>query len=344
MNIGVIGHVANGKSTLVRQLTGTSTMQSSKEKKRNCTISLGYANCKIYQCSGCCKYDHGPSTSTNHPCSECSGECELVRHISFVDCPGHDQLISTMINGASVMDGAILVTAANEQCPQPQTVEHLMAAETLGIEHYVKVQNKVDLVHDKQELLDHASKLDQLTDGTNAHDAPLIPIVAQTGVNMEALVEAIATSFPTPSHDLEQPLRMSVVRTFKVSTPGMAPEDLRGGVLGGSIISGLARVGDLLEIRPGLVTTDADGNRVVNPLYTRVQSLQCDVSQLDYAVPGGLIGIQTDLDPYLCMSNRLVGQVAGAPGSLPPVLSHLAMTFQKLKSCLLYTSPSPRDS
>lgn len=331
INIGMIGHVANGKSTLVRQLTGTTTGVHSSEKKRNCTISLGYANCKIFQCTGCLKYDHGPSTSTAHPCLECGAQCELVRHVSFVDCPGHDQLISTMINGASVMDGAILVTAANETCPQPQTVEHLMAAELMGVEHYVKVQNKVDLVHDKQQLIQHAAAIEQLTTGTNAHNAPLIPVVAQTGVNMDAVVEAIATCFPIPSHDLKAPLRMSVIRTFKVSVPGLGPAELRGGVLGGSIASGVARVGDLLEIRPGLLRTNDDGSKSVKPLYTRVQSLQCDKALLDYAVPGGLIGIQTDLDPYLCMGDRLVGQVAGAPGTLPPVLSHVAMSYQKLK-------------
>lgn len=327
----MIGHVANGKSTLVRQLTGTTTGQHSKEKKRNCTIALGYANCKIYQCCECCKYDYGPSTSSAHPCTDCGAHCALVRHVSFVDCPGHDQLISTMINGASVMDGAILVTAANESCPQPQTVEHLMASELLGVEHYVKVQNKVDLVPDERTLMDHAAALEELTHGTNAADAPLIPVVAQTGVNMDALVEAIATCFPIPSHNLQQPLRMQVIRTFKVSKPGMRTDELLGGVLGGSIVSGVARVGDVLEIRPGLMATAPDGSRVVTPLYTRVQSLQCDKAQLEYAVPGGLIAIQTDLDPYLCMGDRLVGQVAGAPGSLPPVLSHLAINYQKLK-------------
>ncbi len=331
INIGIIGHVANGKSTLVRQLTGITTGQHSKEKKRNCTISLGYANCKIYQCDGCLKYDHGPSSSTNHPCRDCTGQCVLVRHVSFVDCPGHDQLISTMINGASVMDGAILVTAANEPCPQPQTQEHLMAAELMGVEHYVKIQNKVDLVNDKEALLKHAEDLNRFTEGTNAHAAPLIPIIAQTGVNLDAVVEAIATSFPIPSHNLQDPLRMSVIRTFKVSTPGMPLEDLRGGVLGGSIMSGLARVGDLIEIRPGLPVTQPDGSRVVTPIFTRVQSLQCDTAQLDYAIPGGLIGMQTDLDPYLCMGDRLVGQVAGAPGTLPPVLSHIALSYQRLK-------------
>lgn len=68
---------------------------------------------------------------------------ELVRHVSFVDCPGHDILMATMLNGAAVMDGALLLIAANESCPQPQTSEHLAAVEIMRLANIIIVQNKV---------------------------------------------------------------------------------------------------------------------------------------------------------------------------------------------------------
>ena len=80
---------------------------------------------------------------------------ELVRHVSFVDCPGHDILMATMLNGAAVMDGAMLLIAANEPCPQPQTSEHLAAVEIMRLQHIIILQNKVDLVTEAAALNQH---------------------------------------------------------------------------------------------------------------------------------------------------------------------------------------------
>ena len=70
----------------------------------------------------------------------------LLRHVSFVDCPGHDILMATMLNGAAVMDAALLLIAGNEPCPQPQTSEHLAAIEIMKLQHIIILQNKVDLM------------------------------------------------------------------------------------------------------------------------------------------------------------------------------------------------------
>jgi translation initiation factor 2 subunit 3 len=77
---------------------------------------------------------------------------KLIRHVSFVDCPGHDILMATMLNGAAVMDAALLLIAANETCPQPQTSEHLAAVEIMKLEHLIILQNKVDLIKEAQAL------------------------------------------------------------------------------------------------------------------------------------------------------------------------------------------------
>lgn len=77
---------------------------------------------------------------------------KLFRHVSFVDCPGHDILMATMLNGAAVMDAALLLIAGNETCPQPQTSEHLAAVEIMKLENIIILQNKVDLIKEAQAL------------------------------------------------------------------------------------------------------------------------------------------------------------------------------------------------
>ena len=79
-------------------------------------------------------------------CSTCNEQMILVRHVSFVDCPGHDILMSTMLTGAAVMDCALLIVAANMPCPQPQTQEHLVALVIMKLKYVIIVQNKVDII------------------------------------------------------------------------------------------------------------------------------------------------------------------------------------------------------
>ncbi len=126
INIGMVGHVDHGKTTLVKALSGIWTDTHSEEIKRGITIRLGYANAAFYKCEKCKKLGLSPKCS-------CKGKAKLLRKVSFVDAPGHESLMATMLSGATIMDGAILLIAANEKCPQPQTREHLMALKISGI-------------------------------------------------------------------------------------------------------------------------------------------------------------------------------------------------------------------
>ena len=115
---------------------------------------------KIYKCENdaCprpgCYRSYRSDKEDNPPCERpgCGHRMKLVRHVSFVDCPGHDILMATMLNGAAVMDAALLLIAANETCPQPQTSEHLAAVEIMKLEHLIILQNKVDLIKQPQAL------------------------------------------------------------------------------------------------------------------------------------------------------------------------------------------------
>ncbi|MDD4127628.1 MAG: GTP-binding protein, partial [Methanomicrobium sp.] len=147
VNIGLVGHVDHGKTTLVSGITGQWTDRHSEEIKRGISIRLGYADATIYKCPDC----EGPDAySTSEDCKNCGAKCEPYRTISFVDAPGHETLMATMLSGSALMDGAMLVIAANERCPQPQTKEHLMALELVGIKNIIIVQNKIDVVSQEQ--------------------------------------------------------------------------------------------------------------------------------------------------------------------------------------------------
>jgi translation initiation factor 2 subunit 3 len=184
-------------------------------------------------------------------CPKCGGPAKLQRIVSFVDCPGHEVLMTTMLSGTAIMDGAILVVAADEKVPQPQTREHLAALGVIGVEKIILVQNKIELVP-KDRVLENYKQIIGFIKGTIAEDAPVIPISALHGTNIDVLLETIETKMPTPKRDLSKPPRMHVVRSFDVNRPGIPAEKLLGGVLGGTLQQGVFREGDELEVKPGI--------------------------------------------------------------------------------------------
>lgn len=165
INIGTIGHVAHGKSTVVKAISGVQTVRFKNELERNITIKLGYANAKIYKCDNrecprpTCYTSAGSEQPVEFPCKrkDCGGTYRLIFHVSFVDCPGHDILMSTMLSGAAVMDAALLLIAGNETCPQPQTSEHLAAIEIMKLDKIIILQNKVDLMREDAAETHHQS-------------------------------------------------------------------------------------------------------------------------------------------------------------------------------------------
>ncbi|KAF9410403.1 hypothetical protein BGZ94_001665 [Podila epigama] len=341
INIGTIGHVAHGKSTVVKAISGVQTVRFKNELERNITIKLGYANAKIYKCQneacprpGCYK-SYRSSMEDNPKCERpfCGGTMKLERHVSFVDCPGHDILMATMLNGAAVMDAALLLVAANESCPQPQTSEHLAAIEIMKLEHIIILQNKVDLIKESA-AQEHYQSILQFVKGTIADSAPIVPISAQLKYNIDAVNEYIVKRIPIPVRDFTSDPRLIVIRSFDVNKPGSEVEDLKGGIAGGSILSGVLRLGDEIEIRPGIVTKDSEGKIKCRPIFSRIVSLLAEANNLKFAVPGGLIGVGTKIDPTLCRADRLVGQVLGAVGKLPEVYSELEINYFLLRRLL----------
>ncbi len=326
VNIGMLGHVDHGKTSITKNLTGVWTDTHSEELKRGITIKLGYADAVFKKCPNC---PEPQCYTVGDKCNGCEGKPEILRKVSFLDAPGHETLMTTAIAASSIMDGALLVIAANEDCPQPQTLEHLMVLDILGIKHIVIAQNKVDLV-DKEKALAHYKQIQAFVHGSVAERAPIVPVVANYNINTDALIQQIQATIPTPRRDLDSPPLMYIARSFDVNKPGTPIKKLVGGVVGGSVIRGKLRVGDEVEIRPGL-KKEEKSRETYEPIIADVDVLIAGSERLQEAIPGGLIAIGTRLDPSLTKGDGLVGNLLGKPGTLPPTASEFTIDFHTLK-------------
>jgi len=324
VNIGLVGHVDHGKTTLVQALSGSWTDQHSEEMKRGISIRLGYADATFRVCEG---LDEPECYTVDEECPDGSTS-EVLRTVSFVDAPGHETLMATMLSGAAIMDGAVLVVSATEDVPQAQTEEHLMALDIIGVDNIVVAQNKIDLV-DRERARDNYEQITEFVEGTVAEDAPIIPISAQQDVNMDLLIQAIEEEIPTPDRDESEAARMFVARSFDINRPGTTWENLTGGVVGGSLVEGTLEVDDDIELRPGREVEEG-GQTEWRPIETSVRSLQAGGKQVDRVTPGGLLGVGTGLDPSLTKGDALAGQVAGEPGTLPPTRESFEMDVELL--------------
>ncbi|MCX8196945.1 MAG: translation initiation factor IF-2 subunit gamma [Candidatus Micrarchaeota archaeon] len=323
VNIGMVGHVDHGKTSLTRALTNKWTDTHSEEIKRGITIKIGYADTTFY------KNEDGTAFATAMQAEKEPDKWKVSRHVSFLDAPGHETLMTTTIAASSLLDGAILVIAANEKCPQPQTEEHLMVLNVLGIKNIVVVQNKIDLVS-KEKALENYRQIKEFLKGTKFEDAPIIPVSANYNANIDKLVEAIEKTIPTPKHDPELPARMYVARSFDVNKPGTEISKLKGGVIGGSLVQGKLRLGEEVEMLPGIWMKVKD-KEIIEPIVLKIEGLMAGGEPVEEAKPGGLIGIATGLDPAITKADQLVGNIVGKKGTLPPVLSEVELEYSLLK-------------
>ncbi|MFA5077630.1 MAG: translation initiation factor IF-2 subunit gamma [Candidatus Micrarchaeia archaeon] len=320
LNIGMLGHVDHGKTTLTKALTNKWTALHSEELKRGISIRLGYADFSIYYCKDCSEY------SVSEKCPKCGKKAEFKRRISIVDSPGHETLMTTAISASSIIDGCIFLIAANEPCPQPQTAEHLMILNATGTKNVIVVQTKVDLVS-KARALEHRAEIENALKGSVAEGAPIIPIIATHSVNVDALLEAIQEKIPTPKRDTTAPPRLYVSRSFDVNKPGTDIPKIKGGVFGGSLTQGVLKLGDEVELRPGIQKKDKSP---YEPIKFKITALRSETDALEQAAPGGLIALGSPLDPSITKSDTLVGSVVGLPGKLPEVSDTINVKYSLL--------------
>ncbi|MBI3027399.1 translation initiation factor IF-2 subunit gamma [Candidatus Woesearchaeota archaeon] len=326
LNIGMVGHVDHGKTTLLERLSGKWTDTHSEELKRGITIRLGYADVTFRKCGKC---EGASAYTTKEACPVCSTKTTPLRKVSFVDAPGHESLMATMLSGATIMDGALLLVGANEECPQPQTREHLMALQIIGIKNVIVVQNKIDMVSEEQAVRNY-EQIKEFLKGTDFENATIIPISAQHRIGLHYLIQAIQECIPTPVRDSSKEPIMLIARSFDINKPGITPDKLVGGILGGSLKQGRLHADEIIEIRPGRSITEKN-QQVWKPLTTRIVSLSAGGSSLESVDPGGSIGVLTALDPSIVKSDQLTGSIVGLPGKLPKVWSELILNVHLLQ-------------
>jgi translation initiation factor 2 subunit 3 len=324
VNIGTLGHVDNGKTTIVQSITGIWTAKHSEELKRGITIRIGYADAPIYRCPSC---EEPYNYTTEEVCPKCGSKTEFERAISFIDCPGHHSLMITMLSSAPLFDGALFVVDARFKFPQLQDSEHFHAVKILGINRLIFSQNKIDLVT-KERALQNYEEIREFIKDSNVANAPIVPVSGQHNLGIDVLLYAIQKYIPTPKRNLDLPFMMPILRSFDVNRPGMRADELKGGVIGGSITQGKVRVGDEIEIAPGLPKNPDKPQGEYEPLYTRVVNIRAGGRDVEEAVSGGLTGIETELDPSLTKSDGLTGNIAGKPGTLPPTMYHLHLEYE----------------
>ncbi len=315
INVGIVGHIDHGKTTFLSKLTGKFTDTHSEGLKRGITIKLGYAEMTIY------KTKEG-FTNKNEKNST------PYRYVSFIDAPGHEMLMATMLSGAAIIDAAILLIAANEGI-KPQTKEHFMALQAKKIKNIIIVQNKIDLVT-KEQAMKSYNEIKNFVNGTFAENAPIIPVSTLQEINLDRVIEQLA-KMEIPKRDLNAKPLFLIARSFDVNRPGTKISDLKGGVLGGILKSGKLKIGDEIEIKPGLSTKKAN-QQIYETLTTKVLSLYKGSQPVKEATPGVSISIETALDPFLTKTDSLTGCLVSVKGGLPEITYKIKMKPELFKN------------
>lgn len=327
INVGIFGHIDHGKTTLLQKITGKWTSTHSEELKRGITIKLGYADVII------CKDKEGYNTK---------GKGEAIRHVSFVDAPGHEMLMATTLSGAALIDAAILVIAANEGI-KPQTREHLMALQVKKIENIIVVQNKIDLVNKEQARKNYKEIKEFL--GEKYSKSNIIPISAQQEVNIEEILKALV-SIPIKKRNGNAKPVFIVARSFDINKPGTAPKDLHGAVLGGMLKQGKLKVGDEIEINPGRMIKE-NNQQNYHAIKTKIISLFNGSKKVSELTPGGSTSIETELDMGTGKSDSLAGNLVSHPNNLPPATAKIKINyalFQKSSNAFQNSALSQKET
>lgn len=315
LNIGVVGHIDHGKTTLLRKLTGKITDTHSEELKRGITIKLGYADTVIYK--------DGDNYNTQK-------KGKPIRYVSFIDAPGHEMLMATMLSGAAIIDAAILVIAANEGI-KPQTREHFMVLLAKKIKNLIVVQNKIDLIP-REKVIENYNEIRDFLKNTAVENAPIIPVSAQQEINIDKILEEIC-KLEVPARDTDSEPIFLVARSFDINRPGIEIKKMKGGVLGGILKKGELKVGDEIEIKPGLSIKKAN-QKTYQTLTTKILSLHKGDESINEALPGASLAIETSLDPSLTKADSLTGCLVSKVGILPDITHHLKINYSLFKEVL----------
>ncbi|MDP3881988.1 MAG: translation initiation factor IF-2 subunit gamma [Nanoarchaeota archaeon] len=306
INVGIVGHIDHGKTTLLQKLSGKWADTHSQELKRGITLKLGYADITLYKDKDTYNREKG----------------EPVLHVSFIDSPGHEMLMATMLSGAAIIDAAILVVAANEGI-KPQTREHLIALQAKKVKNLIVVQNKIDLISAEQAKANYKEIKELLKN--RYENVTIIPVSAQQEINLDEIYRAIA-ELPLPKRDNSKDPIFIIARSFDINKPGTVPKEMNGTVLGGTLKQGCLKIGDEIEIKPGRVIKEANQYHY-KTVKAKIVNLFKGSRRVALLTPGGSMSIETSLDPAIGKSDALAGCICSLPGILPEITTTIKIKF-----------------
>jgi translation initiation factor 2 subunit 3 len=300
LNVGTVGHIDHGKTTLLQRLTGKFADTHSEELKRGITIKLGYAETILE-----------------------NKKTKEKKYVSFVDAPGHEMLMATMLSGAAMIDAALLVIAANEGI-KPQTREHLTALQAKNVKNILIIQNKIDLIT-KEQAIKNYKDIKNFVKGTIAENSTVIPISAQQNINIEE-IKVYLSEIEVPKRNTQEAPIFLIARSFDINKPGTALEDIHGGIIAGVLKQGTIKVGDEIEIKPGSYEKKAN-QFIYQTIKTKVVSIHRGNHEIKEATPGGSLAFETELDNILTKTDLLSGCVASKTGNLPEITDKIKIKF-----------------
>ena len=340
INIGCLGSVSDGKSSMVSTFTGINTQKHSSEKIRNITVKQGYGNMKVWQHDD--KYFTTNSQQTEY--LHDGIEYELKNHISFVDCPGHQELIGVMLSSIALMDGVIIVISVDKAPHEkPQLLQHLAAVVLGKFDKIIICLNKIDLVT-KDVVLQRKEELDIMLEQYGICPFAVIPTCFNKKIGLNYLTKAIMELFnPSEFENKKSTIPyFHISRSFDINKPGTNWANLKGGVIGGSLSSGKFAKNDVIEIRPGILVGKTP-KISCKPIHTNISTIKTDTTEIDEVQPGGLVGIGTDIDPLYCKDNYLTGNIAGLVGTLPSVFMEITVDINKVELFGFTWDPKVKD-
>ena len=302
VTLNTFGGVANGKSSLIRFLTGINPMKFKKEIVKNMTIKLGYTNAIIYKCNNC----ENPNCFqiNKQICEYCNFENEQILHISIIDAPGHNDLQTTALKSIDLVDFCLLlfsVEGLNNSC----TSDHYNALK------YYDLLDKTFILQNKIDLISKDLALEQFEIIQKNYDIDIIvPISAQYGYGIDYLIQLMIEKIKIPTNIeynklVNENLRATIIRSFDINKQNIDVKNIVGAVIGVHIKKGVIRIGDKIKIIPGLIMKDGHANQ----LTAIVKSIKTDENEVQIAYPGGLFGIGLSIDANLSKNNKLEGNL-----------------------------------
>mmetsp|Transcript_34294 Transcript_34294/g.47720 ORF Transcript_34294/g.47720 Transcript_34294/m.47720 type:complete len:326 (-) Transcript_34294:1783-2760(-) len=287
ITLGTLGNVSHGKTTFIKKLNSIYSYQSKNEINNKITIKLGYSNSKIIKKKVSSFINNRIKLYLQK--NRSLFDTSTIFDFSIVDCPGHEILGSTLLTGISIIDGSFLFISQEEWFPQTQTIEHLVALKNKNITHIVIVLSKIDLL--KLNLFFYRYIIiKSFIEKVHSFKNTFIPFTEKIEINKHFIFKNIIKRFENITRCLQFSPVFTVIRTFALTNKAYKNTIITRGIFGGSLIKGLLKINQFVEIRPGILK-----KKSIYPFFNKIVSIKDFNLDIPEILPKGLIAIETNV-------------------------------------------------